>query len=422
LTVSRFVTIVAAAFAICAGTAPAQTSTAPAGSASLREVVIISRHGVRSPTDPSELAPYSARPWPGWEVPPGNLTPHGFAAEKNLGAAFRALYAASGLLPRNGCPAPDLIYVWTDVEQRTMATGSALLEGLAPHCGLGAHDLGAAVDPLFHALPSLGVADSGTASAALSGSIGAVPQALVPAYGLAFARLDAILGCDAAKCQRISQLPVSLEPASKTGLASVRGAVDLASSSVESFILAYADGKPFGDVAWGSADPATLLDLSQIHVLKVLLDSETPYAAGAQGSNLLAHVLATLDQGATGRPNRGTRAPLAARFVAFVGHDTNLAAIAGVLRLRWLLPGYQLNDTPPGGALLFEVRQASSGAEPFVRAFYTAQSLDEMRTLSTNAPERAPVFVPGCPALDCPLATFERVVNTAIDPAFVGTW
>jgi hypothetical protein len=34
----------------------------------------------------------------------------------------------------------------------------------------------------------------------------------------------------------------------------------------------------------------------------------------------------------------------------------------------------------------------------------------------------APVFVPGCPGLDCPLATFDRVANAAIDPAFVATW
>jgi hypothetical protein len=35
---------------------------------------------------------------------------------------------------------------------------------------------------------------------------------------------------------------------------------------------------------------------------------------------------------------------------------------------------------------------------------------------------RVPVFVPGCPALDCPLPVFDRVTNAAFDPAFVGTW
>jgi 4-phytase/acid phosphatase len=416
------VTIVVAAFAVLAGTAWSQTSSKATAAPSLSEVVIVSRHGVRSPTDPTELAAYSARPWPAWEVPPGYLTPHGAAAEKNAGAAYRVLYASSGLLPRSGCPAPDAVYVWTDVDQRTKATGSALLDGLAPRCGLSAHDAGRAVDPLFHALPSLGKADPVVAGASVSGSLGAAPQELVPAYGLAFAKLDAILGCDGARCQRISQVSTSLQPSNKTGLVKVQGALDLASTAVENFILAYADGKPVGDLAWGAGDRKTLLQLSQIHVLKFAAETEMPYVARVQGSNLLAHVLATIDQGATGRRNEKTRAPLAARFVAFVGHDSNLAQIAGMPRLRWLMPGYQVNDTPPGGALVFEVLQAGDGAEPFVRTFYAAQSLDELRNLSTSALNRVPVFVPGCPALDCPLETFDRVINAAIDPAFVGTW
>jgi 4-phytase/acid phosphatase len=108
--------------------------------------------------------------------------------------------------------------------------------------------------------------------------------------------------------------------------------------------------------------------------------------------------------------------------VAFVGHDSNLEALAGILHLRWLMPGYQLNDTPPGGALVFEVHQTAPSDEPFVRAFYTAQSLDQMRNLSKDAPGRVPVFVPGCPALDCPLSTFDHIAAAAIDPAFVGSW
>src|SRR5690349_13103681 len=44
----------------------------------LRYVVILSRHGVRSPTaKPEDLNRYSAEPWPDWGVGPGMLTPHG---------------------------------------------------------------------------------------------------------------------------------------------------------------------------------------------------------------------------------------------------------------------------------------------------------------------------------------------------------
>src|ERR1700677_1625323 len=44
----------------------------------LKFVVMVSRHGVRSPTGkPGQLNQYSAQPWPTWSVPPGYLTEHG---------------------------------------------------------------------------------------------------------------------------------------------------------------------------------------------------------------------------------------------------------------------------------------------------------------------------------------------------------
>jgi 4-phytase/acid phosphatase len=384
-------------------------------------VVIVSRHGVRSPTDPAELTAYSARPWPAWDVAPGYLTAHGAAAMTLFGAAYRTYYSPLGIFPKSGCPPADSVFVWDDVDERTKATGTALLAGLAPQCGLAAHDADAPVDPLFHALPTLGKADITASTASLMGSFGSDPQAIVPAYALAFAKLDAILGCDAGSCTPISTVPSTVVAAKKTGLAELQGPVDLASTAVEDFILAYTDGRPLSDVGWGRVDRATLLELSQLHTLKFLVNTETPYTARVQGSNLLDHVLATIDQGATGRRENATRVPLSAHFAAFVGHDTNLEALAGMLQLRWLLPGYQLNDTPPGGALAFEVYRVA-GAEPFVRVFYTAQSLDAMRGLTPEKPLRAPVFVPGCPALDCPITAFDRIAHTAIDPAFVGAW
>jgi len=80
--------------------------------ASLRLVVVVSRHGVRSPTDPGEMTPYSARPWPAWQTPPGYLTPHGATLMTAFGASYRAGYAAAGLLGAAGCPAADSVFVW----------------------------------------------------------------------------------------------------------------------------------------------------------------------------------------------------------------------------------------------------------------------------------------------------------------------
>ncbi|MGH9342526.1 MAG: histidine-type phosphatase, partial [Terriglobia bacterium] len=52
------------------------------------------------------------------------------------------------------------------------------------------------------------------------------------------------------------------------------------------------------------------------------------------------------------------------------GHDTNIATVAGMLNLHWIADG--INDgTLPGGALVFELWRAPSGAYS-VRVLYTA--------------------------------------------------
>jgi hypothetical protein len=57
-----------------------------------------------------------------------------------------------------------------------------------------------------------------------------------------------------------------------------------------------------------------------------------------------------------------------------------------------------------------------------VRTFFVAQTLDAMRAGHGESPLRVPVYVPGCPALDCPFGTFRKIVTAAVDPRFVAPW
>ena len=98
-----------------------------------------------------------------------------------------------------------------------------------------------------------------------------------------------------------------------------------------------------------------------------------------------------------------------------------------MLRLSWLIEGYQRDDTPPGGALVFEVWRNSATGAYTVRTSYTAQTLQQMREAQpltlASPPPRAPVFVPGCSTAGegfaCTWSEFRRTVEAAIDPASV---
>jgi 4-phytase/acid phosphatase len=112
--------------------------------------------------------------------------------------------------------------------------------------------------------------------------------------------------------------------------------------------------------------------------------------------------------GALGRPDD--------RVLFLIGHDTNIENIAGALNLTWIIDGRR-DDTPPGGAIIFELwRNTASGAYS-VRTYFTAQSLDQMRMSSEltlqDPPDRVAVFLPGCSMADtsCPLHLFSKLLQ-----------
>src|SRR5262249_5509867 len=114
-------------------------------------VVILSRHGVRSPTASNEaISQYAAEPWPDWGVAPAELTPHGRKLTEILGAWYRAWLADDGLLPETGCKPASAIHVRADVDQRTRESARALSSGMFPGCTIQVQVVSAGADPLFH--------------------------------------------------------------------------------------------------------------------------------------------------------------------------------------------------------------------------------------------------------------------------------
>jgi 4-phytase / acid phosphatase len=207
-----------------------------------------------------------------------------------------------------------------------------------------------------------------------------------------------------------------------------RSPLSVASTMTENFLLEYTEGIEMKNVGWGRVDLETLRGLLQLHVANEDITGRTSYIARAQSSNLLSHVLASMQQAVLHHPVPDALGKPGDSALILVGHDTNLANIAGALGISWLIDGRR-DDTPPGSALVFELWQhnaaqaASRGYEVHVR--YTTQTLDQMRNstplTSSNPPESVPVYLPGCNGSDlsCDWNTFISIAKSTIDPAFV---
>ena len=188
-------------------------------------------------------------------------------------------------------------------------------------------------------------------------------------------------------------------------------------------MLEYANGMEGKDFGWGRLDASKLGEIMRVHAAYADLARQTPYIARLQGSNLLSHILRSMEQAVKGSSVTGSLCDVRDGVLIIVGHDTNISNVAGMLGISWLLNGYQPNDTPPGGGLVFELWQQDDGAVT-VSTYYLAQSLEQMHKalpLTLDSPPlKSPIFVPGCSRADremsCPWKAFERTLENAIDP------
>jgi 4-phytase/acid phosphatase len=177
-------------------------------------------------------------------------------------------------------------------------------------------------------------------------------------------------------------------------------------------MLEYVEGMPMEQVGWGRVTREQIQTIMSLHSMKgeVL---QRPYYVGARGASpLLRRMLSALTAGD------------GARLSVFVGHDTNISDMSGLLGFDWQVESYPAHTPPPGGAFGLELLSDAHGNH-FVRAFYRSQTMDQMRDLTpldlSTPAFRQTVAIPGCGMPDhpdiCPLATFDALVQARLIPA-----
>ncbi len=304
----------------------------------LIKLVILSRHGVRSPIpEQAELDSWTASKWPTWickngkPCERGELTPRGEELAQQMGTFYQKYL--SSLLPGDQCPAAREVFFWADVaDERTRDTGLALLQGFLPSCANRAQyfHLQAATDPIFHGVTGSACRlEAVRAEQDMMARAGGNLSNVVHALENELAKAEETLQCCQPKlcqatwdqtcqwvlpgpktCSLTRQLPSCLvrRPKSATPVqVQLGGALRVASTFAEILLLEYANGFEGGDLGWGRIKPEELPALFSLHTVAFDLEQRTPYVAALQGSALLRRILLAL-RDETDKSSRGSTA------------------------------------------------------------------------------------------------------------------
>ena len=104
----------------------------------LMEVVVMSRHNIRSPLTSGGAAYMRVTPnqWFEWSSPSSQLSLRGGVLETEMGQFFRKWVVDAGLLPDNCRPEGEEVLFYANSRQRTFATAKYFSAGFLPFANI----------------------------------------------------------------------------------------------------------------------------------------------------------------------------------------------------------------------------------------------------------------------------------------------
>jgi 4-phytase / acid phosphatase len=441
----------------------AQTIKAVDDGTVLKEIIFFGRHSIRTATSgTNSLDQCSANPFPDFVgVTIGYLTPRGQQAAGLLGSYFHDYLLHEGLLTGDANSDLARSYFRANTIERSYMTAAKFGAGLIPGANIPVHtyypppsnadpattNVDPVIDPLLAGVAKVdpvralaeiqGVFGSGTnLSSAYSGELSLIskllyPPGTQPLYPGTSPTNGALPGSFDPTTVPIS-LTISAPltnggPPYYTGNVIAMGGLDSVVTAADPFVMQYSDDFPTNDVGWGQLKLDALSQQTRINTLQIEIAMRQPYLARVQSSSAASHILRTMIQTISGTNLAGAFGDTNTQIHEIVSSDYYVGGLAGLLGAHWLLPGYQPDFCPPGGTLVFELRQVRATGQYLVRVFYTAQTFDQLRNLTplslAEPPATMQLLIPGgsnsATNLDVNFTTFSNLLNAAIGLEYV---
>ena len=376
---------------ICPALAQAQLQRSEAfkGKYKLKEVVILSRHNIRSPlsTNGSALSKMTPHEWINWSSAASELTLRGGVLETEMGQFFRKWTIETGLFKDNYVPTIDEVNVYANSMQRCIATAQYFSGGFMPVANLRVNHryVPSKMDPIF--FPRLTKSTEAFRTEAMKqinamggkeGLVG-INKSLKESYDLIAKVLD-MKQSEYYKKGEIKDFvnndtQITLELNQEPGM---KGSLKNANSASDAFILQYYEEPDGMKAAFGHK--LTTEDWTKIAKVKDVY-GDVLFTAPIVAVNVAHPLLQYMYDELNDKDHK---------FTFLCGHDSNIASVDAALGVEdYSLPNSIEKKTPIGSKLVLE-KWVDAAGKAYIAVNLVYQSTDQLKQMSLLDLQHAP--------------------------------
>lgn len=341
----------------------------------LEQVVVLSRHNIRSPMSGkgSVLDTLTPHDWFEWSSSPSQLSVRGGVLEAEMGQYFRKWLESEGLFPENYRPEDGEVRIYANSKQRTLATAKFFSAGLLPSADseIEHHGEFDTMDPVF--TPQLTFVTDGY-RADMIDEIHARFDEKIAALSDNYALIEDVIDFKDSEDYRDGKTTGFLTDDSEFALnenaePGVKGSLKTACSVSDALVLQYyeaddehaAFGKTLTHEQWKA--------VSEVKDLYGDVLFTAPDVAVNVAHPLLKEIYDELMT-----PGR--------KFSFLCGHDSNVGSVLAALNVAdYDLPDAIESKTPIGCKLVF-CRWSDAAGKQYITADLVYQSVDQLRGLA----------------------------------------
>ncbi len=359
----------------------------------LKEVVILSRHNIRSPlsSNGSILGRLTPHPWTSWSSGTSELTLRGGILETMMEQFFRKWLVDAGMFTENYVPNADEVNFYANSMQRTIATAQYFSSGFMPVANLTINHRFAPskMDPIF--FPRLTkVSDAFSEEAMkqianLGGKKGmaSIQEGLKDSYRIIADVLDLK---DSPAYQTGQVRTFDIEDTEiilrKGNEPAMKGSLKLANSASDALVLQYYEEPDTKKAAFNHN--ITLQDWEKIAKIKDVY-GDVLFTAPIVAYNVAHPLLVYMNDELSAKDRK---------FTFLCGHDSNIASVNAALEVEnYELPNSIEKKTPIGCKLVFEKWADKEGKE-YIAVNLVYQTTDQLRNLELLDLKNPPMVYP----------------------------